>query len=88
METGNGNKSSKRKPDNAAASQTVYASEAPAVTPEERRHLAESCAFFKAEHYREAAPETIRESDVRSAEEEIDSVIKSCAAEPESPAGT
>ena len=51
-------------------------SEAPAVSSEERRHLAECCAFFKAEQYREAEPGTSRESDVRKAEQEIDSVIE------------
>ena len=54
-------------------------SEAPAVSSEERRHLAECCAFFKAEQYREAEPGTIRESDVRKAEEEIDNVIEHSA---------
>ena len=63
-------------------------SEAPAVSSEERRHLAECCAFFKAEHYREAQPGAIRESDVRKAEEEIERVIKNCASDFQSPDGT
>ena len=61
---------------------------APAVSNEERRHLAECCAFFKAEQYREVEPGTIRESDVRKAEEEIDRVIKNSAIDDESPRGT
>jgi hypothetical protein len=48
------------------------------VSPEELRHLAECCAFFKAEHFREAAPETIRAADIVEAEDEIEQVIESC----------
>jgi hypothetical protein len=53
-------------------------SESPAVTPEERRRLAQCCAFFKAEQFRAAEPETIRASDVRNAEHEIDRLIENC----------
>jgi hypothetical protein len=48
------------------------------VTGEQRRHLAECCAFFKAARYREAGPGTIRESDVKNAEDEINRIIESC----------
>ena len=48
------------------------------VSPEELRHLAACCAFFKAEHFREAAPETIRAHDIVEAEMEIEQVIESC----------
>ena len=48
------------------------------VTGEQRRHLAECCAFFKASRYREAGPGTIRESDIKNAEDEINRVVESC----------
>jgi hypothetical protein len=48
----------------------------PGVAPEERRRLAECCAFFKAEKYREAGPGKVRENDVSKAEAEIDAVIE------------
>ena len=54
--------------------------ENPAVTREERRHLAECCAFFMAARYREAGPGAIRESDVQNAEDEINEVIEKCRA--------
>ena len=46
------------------------------VSAEELRHLAECCAFFKADHFREAAPETIRAADIVAAEVEIEQVIE------------
>jgi hypothetical protein len=48
------------------------------VTAEERRHLAECCAFFIAEHYREAEPGKIRAADVAAGEAQIDAVIEHC----------
>jgi len=71
-----------------AAARATKQSAAPAVSSEERRHLAECCAFFKAERYREAEPGTIRESDVRKAEEEIDKAIRKCADGRQSREGT
>jgi hypothetical protein len=71
-----------------AATRAGKQSAVPAVTSEERRHLAECCAFFKAERYREAEPGTIRESDVRKAEEEIDKAIRKCANDRQSREGT
>ncbi len=48
----------------------------PAVSSQARRLLAECCAFFKADRYREAAPGTIRRHDVDVAEAEIDAIIR------------
>jgi hypothetical protein len=50
----------------------------PGVAPEERQRLAECCAFFKAAHYREAAPGEIRKRDIETAQAEIDAVIERC----------
>ena len=50
-------------------------SRAPEVSPEERRRLAECCAFFKAQQYRFAAPGEIRAYDVEAAEAEISAVL-------------
>jgi hypothetical protein len=57
---------------------SLTGSRGPGVTPEERRHLAECCAFFKAEQYREAAPGHLRASDIRRAGTEIDAAIEHC----------
>ena len=48
----------------------------PAVPSQARRMLAECCAFFKADRYREAAPGTIRRHDVEVAEAEIDAIVR------------
>jgi hypothetical protein len=48
----------------------------PAVPSQARRLLAECCAFFKADRYREAAPGTIRRHDVEVAEAQIDAIIR------------
>jgi hypothetical protein len=48
----------------------------PEVTPEEKRRMAECCAFFKAEHYREAAPGEIRQQDIECAEADIEAVMR------------
>jgi hypothetical protein len=48
------------------------------VTPEERHRVAECCAFFEAEKYREAEPGRIRSADVEKAEAQIDAVIAAC----------
>jgi hypothetical protein len=48
------------------------------VELEQRRRLAECCAFFKAEKYREAEPGKLRASDVKEAEAEIDAAIEQC----------
>ena len=53
----------------------------PGVAPEERKRLAECCAFFKAAHYRDAEPGTIRKRDIEVAQAEIDAVLKNCAQE-------
>lgn len=46
------------------------------VGEEERRHLIEACAFFKAEHFRMAEPGSIREQDVRKAAADVDAALK------------
>jgi hypothetical protein len=46
------------------------------VDDEERRHLIEACAFFRAEHFRTAAPGSIREQDVRKAAADVDAALK------------
>ena len=48
----------------------------PLVDDEQRRHLIEACAFFRAEQYRECEPGHVREQDVRAAASEIDAVIR------------
>ena len=47
----------------------------PRVAPQERHRLAECCAFFKAEYYREAEPGHIREQDIEAAERDIEAVL-------------
>ncbi len=46
------------------------------VDEEERRHLIDACAFFKAEHFRMAEPGSIREQDVRKAAADVDAALK------------
>jgi hypothetical protein len=46
------------------------------VDGEERRHLIDACAFFRAEHFRMAEPGNIREQDVRKAAADVDAVLK------------
>ena len=46
------------------------------VEEEERRHLINACAFFRAEHFRTAAPGSIREQDVRKAAADVDAALK------------
>jgi hypothetical protein len=48
----------------------------PAVPSQARRLLAECCAFFRADRYREAAPGKIRRHDIDVAEAEIDAIIR------------
>ena len=45
------------------------------VDEEQRRHLIECCAFFRAQRFREASPGRYREEDLRAAASAIDSVI-------------
>lgn len=45
------------------------------VSPEEAHRLAECCAFFKAEHFREAQPGALRESDVDIVQEQIEEIV-------------
>ena len=49
----------------------------PQITHEETHRLAECCAFFQAEHFREAQPDTLRESDVDIAQEKLEEIARS-----------
>jgi hypothetical protein len=46
------------------------------VDEDERLHLIRACAFFRAEHYRDADPASIRGEDVRKAAREVDAVLQ------------
>lgn len=46
------------------------------VREEERRHLVEDCAFFRAARFRAPEPGCYREQDLKVAETEINAVIK------------
>jgi len=46
------------------------------VEDEERRHLVEDCAFFRAARFRATEPGCYREQDLKAAVSAIDSVIK------------
>lgn len=46
------------------------------VDDEERLHLINACAFFRAERFRAADPETIRGEDVRKAARDVDAALK------------
>ena len=46
------------------------------VDDEERRHLIDACAFFRAEHFRMAEPGSIREQDVRKAAADVEAALK------------
>jgi hypothetical protein len=48
----------------------------PAVPSQARRLLAQCCAFFQADRYREAAPDRIRRHDIEVAEAQIDEIIR------------
>jgi hypothetical protein len=46
------------------------------VDEEERRHLINACAFFRAERFRRVEPGSIREQDMRKAAADVDAVLK------------
>lgn len=46
------------------------------VDAEERLHLINACAFFRAERFREADPGSIRGEDVRKAAREVDAALQ------------
>jgi hypothetical protein len=46
------------------------------VDDDERLHLINACAFFRAERFRAADPATIRGEDVRKAAKEVDNVLQ------------
>lgn len=66
----NGLRVPKRKPALCRTRKTVE------VGAEERIHLIEACAYFRADRYRPVAPDGFREQDRREAAIEIDEVIK------------
>ena len=45
------------------------------VDAEQRRHLIECCAFFRAEHFRPTQPGRYRKQDLRDAMADIDTVL-------------
>jgi hypothetical protein len=45
------------------------------VDDEERLHLINACAFFRAERFRAAEPGTIRGEDVQKAAREVDAAL-------------
>ena len=47
-----------------------------AVDAEERRHLVEACAFFRADHFREADPGHLRAQDRKDAAVAIDVALR------------
>ena len=65
-------------PEKRAERTLAAADRGPGVAPEERHRLAECCAFFKAAHYRQAAPNEIRKRDIDMAQSEIDAVLRHC----------
>ena len=46
------------------------------VDDDERLHLINACAFFRAERFRAADPASIRGEDVRKAAREVDAVLR------------
>jgi hypothetical protein len=60
------------------AKSPAQSNDVPDVSEEERRRLAECCAFFKAEHYRQADPKSIRSDDVQEAEAGIEAIVADC----------
>ncbi len=46
-----------------------------AVDAEERKHLVEACAFFRADHFRAADPGHLRQQDRDDAAADIDAVL-------------
>jgi hypothetical protein len=57
----------------------VDALDLPNADAEQRRRMAQCCAFFSAERFREAAPDRLRESDVHTAEARIEDALAQCA---------
>lgn len=46
------------------------------VDADERLHLINACAFFRAERYREADPGSIRGEDVQKAARDVDAALR------------
>lgn len=51
------------------------------ITHEETRRLAECCAFFLAECFRDPEPGAVRESDVDIAQEKLEEIARSLGAD-------
>jgi hypothetical protein len=60
----------------AAGTPRSALSREPLVEAQQRRRMAECCAFFSAERYREAAPGALRETDIRAAQAQIEAVLR------------
>jgi hypothetical protein len=65
-----------RLPTGVKANIAAMPAEAVAVTAEQRRHLIEDAAYFRAERYRPVEPGRYRKQDRRAAEAEIEAVLK------------
>lgn len=65
-----------RAPRSDKARDRVVRERGPAVSAEARRLLAECCAFFRADRYREAAPGKIRSDDIAVAEAQISAIVR------------
>ena len=46
------------------------------VDADERLHLIRACAFFRADRFREAEPESIRGEDLRKAARDVDAALR------------
>jgi hypothetical protein len=84
MKTSRGLKSDQRppaqrqtgQPTGVKANIAATSAEVVAVTAEQRRHLIEDAAYFRAERYRPVEPGRYRKQDRRAAEAEIEAVLK------------
>jgi hypothetical protein len=65
-----------RQPGGAKANVAATLAEVVAVSAEQRRHLIEDAAYFRAERYRPVEPGRYRKQDRRAAEAEIEAVLK------------
>ena len=65
-----------KKRSGVAAGGSASRPDAVEVTSEERRHLIEDVAFFRAEHYRHVEAGRVREDDRAAAQTDIDMVLK------------
>lgn len=59
-----------------AAAESVLCDCGVRVDAEERLHLINACAFFRAERFRAADPVSIRGEDVQNAAKDVDAALK------------